>query len=408
MNTTKKWMAFILSLALILTLVPASEIVNANEPNTITVTLRVEDANGTLIPSTKVELSPDDVTSINDTYVTTTVVDSESVEQPLFNATGYTAAHALAKYIASDSEALTTDLTFSWGNPSHIKGEETLDYYPSWSYRVNHASPTDATTGYSCNAIDCPIKDGDTIVFFRQGCYDANIGDWGAYTNYSWFDKSIYEATMGVPFQVTYQKDDGFATTTRPASGETISVYDANNTLAQTITTAEDGTASILIAEAGSYTLVAEKKTNGIPELSRAFAHITVSQAASATATPATTVTPSATPATTVAPTATPIATITPKTTTEGKTTLSTPKNVKVKTKKNKITVSWKKVEKATGYEVVIAGKKTKTTKKTTKKTNFTKKLKKGRYTVKVRSYKRQKKSKVYSKYSKKINVTVK
>ncbi len=400
MKTTKKWLAFILSFAMIVTFVPTRESVNANETDTITVTLRVEDANGTLIPSTEVELTAQDMTTINDTYVVTTVVDSETVEQPLFTATGYTAAHALAKYVAADSESLATDLTFSWGNPSHIKGEETLDYYPSWSYRVNNVIPTNATTGYSYNAIDCPIKDGDTIVFFRQGCYDANIGDWGAYTNYSWFDKNTYEATSRVAFTVNYQKDDGFGMTTSPAAGETISVYDANNTLAQTVTTADNGTASILIADAGSYTLVAEKATNGIPELSRAFACVTVSQSAIATSTPATTVTP----------TATPVATVTPESTTqnESKTKLATPKKVKAQAKKNKVTVSWKKEKKATGYEVVITGKKIKKIKKITKKTTFTQKLKKGRYTVKVRSYKKQKKTTIYSKYCKIINITVK
>lgn len=405
MKTTKKWLAFLLSFAMVITLFSANEIANANETNTITVTLRVEDANGTLIPSTNVELAADDVTMINDTYVTTTVVDSESVEQPLFTATGYTAAHALAKYIAKSSESLTTDLTFSWGNPSHINGEETLDYYPTWSYRVNDASPVDSATGYSYNAIDCPIKDGDTIVFFRQGCYDANAGSWGAYTNYSWFDKTSYETTTDAAFTVTYQKDDGFATSTSPVAGETISVYDVANTLVQTVSTTDAGTASIKLEKAGTYTLVAGKAaSNGIPENSRAYASVTVTQASAATATP------SGTPAATVTPAVTPGSTVTPApgTRNEKKSTLATPKKVNAKTTKKKVTVSWKKVKKATGYEVVITGKNIKKLKKTTKKTTFTKKLKKGRYTLKVRSYKKQKKTKIYSKYSKKIQVTIK
>ncbi len=408
MKTTKKWLAFLLSFAMIITFIPATERANANETNTITVTLRVEDANGTLIPSTKVELTENDVTAINDAYTSTTVVETgsiengtyetSSIEQPLFTTTGFTAAHALAKCISTDFDSLATDLTFSWGNPSYIKGEETLDYYPSWSYRVNNASPTDATTGYSYNSVGCPIQDGDTIVFFRQGCYDPNAGAWGAYTNYSWFDQNTYEATTNTSFSVSYQRDDGFGMTTSAVAGEPLLVYDANQKLIQTTTTSKDGIASILIKEAGSYTLVAEKATNGIPELSRAFAQITVTPASIATATPAATVAPSSTPA----------ATVTPTTESGKKSTLATPKKVTAKGKKNKVTVSWKKVKKATGYEVVITGKKVKKIKKTTKKTSFTKKLKKGRYTIKVRCYKKQKNAKLYSKYSKIIKVTVK
>ncbi len=399
MKTTKKWIAFLLSFALMITLFSANEVTNANTAttNSITVTLRVEDANGTLIPATEVELTAEDVAAINETYVTTTLVESEPVEQPLFTTTNYTAAHALAKYVSTNSEALTTDLTFSWGNPSYIKGEETLDYYPSWSYRVNNVCPVDSATGYSYNAIGCPIQDGDTIVFFRQACYDANAGSWGAYTSYSWFDKTTYEATTDEAFTVTYQKDDGFATTTTPASEEAISVYDATNALIQTVTTTSTGTASICIEKAGSYTLVAGKNaSNGIPELSKAFARVTVTEAAASTVAP--TATPESTPAATVAPT----------TENTKKTTLATPKKVKAKATKKKVKVSWKKVKNATGYEVVITGKKSKKIRKTTKKTSLIKKLKKGRYTIKVRSYKKQKKTNIYSTYSKKINVTIK
>lgn len=411
MKATKKWLALLLSFAMIVTFVPAKTVANASETNTITVTLRVEDANKTQVPSTKITLTPEDLTTINNAYVTTTMVDSEPVEQPLFTANGYTAAHALAKYIASTSESLTSDLTFSWGNPSYIKGEETLNYYPSWSYRVNHICPADEATGYGYNAIDCPIQDGDTIVFFRQGCYDPSAGSWGAYTNYSWFDKDVYETTANVPVTVTYQKDDGFGSGASPASLETISVYDANQTLVQTLTTTEQGTASLVLEKAGSYTLVAEKSTNNIPENSRAFASVTVTAPALPSASPASTAATSATPAATSAP----ATTMAPESTTPGKTSAKAPApkkvQAKVTAKKQKVTVSWKKVKKANGYEVVFTNKKNKkakTIKKTTTKTSLTKKLKKGRYQVRVRSFYTKKNITTYSKYSKAVSVTVK
>lgn len=411
MKAKKKWLALLLSFAMIVTFVPAKTVANASETNTITVTLRVEDANKTLVPSTKITLDSADLTAINDAYVTTAMVDSEPVDQPLFSADGYTAAHALAKYISSTSESLTSDLTFSWGNPSYIKGEETLDYYPSWSYRVNHTCPADDATGYGYNAIDCPIQDGDTIVFFRQGCYDPTAGNWGAYTNYSWFDKDVYETTANTPITVTYQKDDGFGTTTGPVSEETISVYDANQTLVQTLTTSEQGTAALLLCQAGSYTLIAEKSANGIPENSRAFASVTVTAPPAPSVSPASTAAPSATPAAT----STPAATTAPESATPDKTSAKTaaPKNVtaKVKAKKKKVTVSWKKVKKAAGYEVVFTDKKNKKAKKikkTTTKTSLTKKLKKGRYQVRVRSFQTKKNVTTYSKYSKAVSVTIK
>lgn len=80
----------------------------------------------------------------------------------------------------------------------------------------------------------------------------------------------------------------------------------------------------------------------------------------------------------------------------------------KAKTGKRKMTVSWKRDKKATGYQITYArnkkftkGKKNVTIgkNKTTKRT--IKKLKKKTYYVKVRAFKKVGKTKIYGSYSK-------
>ena len=93
------------------------------------------------------------------------------------------------------------------------------------------------------------------------------------------------------------------------------------------------------------------------------------------------------------------------------------PAKVKISSAKasgKKITVKWTKVKGAKGYEILIAknkkGTKSPLTYKAGKKASkkIIKKLKKGRYFVKVRAYKVIKGNTVYGKYSKAKKVNVK
>jgi hypothetical protein len=80
-------------------------------------------------------------------------------------------------------------------------------------------------------------------------------------------------------------------------------------------------------------------------------------------------------------------------------------KNVKLKSKNRRITVSWKKTAGVTGYEVsykLKSAKKYKVLKKTKKLKVVTKKLKKGKkYSFRVRAYTKKSGWTVYGPYSK-------
>lgn len=414
MKTTKKLVAFLLTFALSMSMFGANVFVKADTESTkdtITVNLKVEDVDSTLI-SEKVTLSKNELESLNNTFVVESgSVESGTVEIPSITSTDFTAAHALAKYVTDNSKEPAKDLAFKYGNPSYIKGEKDLDYYVYWSYRVNNIAPADENFyGYNFNA--CPVKDGDTIVLFRQACYDPNAGDWGAYTNYSWFDKEVYETVVNQPVSVTYSKDDGWGYGTYAVGNETVSVYNGTTLVKETATN-ESGSVELSFEEPGTYTITGQKLTEaGVPENSHASAVIEVKGAVTPSPSPSTvpTATPSASPsaAPSTAPSVSPSAAPTEAPAKVKKPAF--PKKVKATVKKKKVTFSWKKVKTANGYEISVSKKNKKNFKKiaVTKKTKLTKKFKKGTFYVKVRSYVKTGGKKVYSKYSKTIKIKVK
>lgn len=400
MRTTKKLFALLLAAVLCISTLG----INADAQNTadtITVTLKVEDVDSTLI-SEQVTLTKDDVKKINNTFV----VESGSVEVPVLTSEDFTAANVLGKYITDTSDSPAADLTFSYGSPLHIKGQKTYDYFPYWSFRVNNSAPADEQTGYGYTSDTCPVKDGDCIVFFRQACYDPNAGDWGAYTKYSYFDKPVYQTDVNTPVSITYSVDDGFGGSTSPAANEEISVFKQND-LMKKVKTDAGGSAGLSFDQAGTYTITGSKETNGMPENSHASATIVVSGAG---ITP--TGTPTAVPDQTAAPSSTPIAAVNAKKTVKKpaqpkKLTASVAKNAKAAAKK--VTISWKKAAGATGYELSVSKKNKKAfrTIARTKKTKITKRWKKGLCYIKVRSYKKQNGKTIYSKYSTIIKVNI-
>lgn len=402
MKATNKLLALLLSFALIVTMftvgTPFAQA--ADSEGLTTVTLRIEDANSTLLQSTKISLSQEDLQNIKHTYfdtqAETSSVEADSKVQP-------TAAYALAKYVMDHSNAPTTDLTFSYGNPLHIVGEENLagSY---WSYRVNNSMPTDETSGYSFNLDQCPIKNGDSIVLFRQACYDTV--DY-KYTDYLFFDQDNYQAELGKDLTVSLKKDfydDSYKLVQAPASNETIMVY-KNGSAIGSYTTDLNGMAKLNLPSQGEYMVVASKNDKTIPILSRASALINVSNA---TVTP--TPVPSATPTST--PTTTPSIVVTPAPA-SSKVSVKKPSiPTKITAKKNgkKVTLSWKKVKKAKGYKIFYSKKAKKSYKSlgTTKKLSFTKKMKKGTFYFRVKSFKITNSRKVFSNNSKAIKIVIK
>lgn len=396
MKTTRKKLAILLTFVLSITLLSVPPKVQAAAqapPDTITVYLKVEDLNSTLV-SQNITMTKDDITQINQTFT----VESGNVELPVLKSDYFTAAHAIGKYITGISDTPKKDLIFSYGSPAYIKGQKDCNFYSYWSFRVNNASPADESTGYSYTPDTCPVKDGDTIVFFRQGCYDQNAGDFGAYTSYSWFDRDRYETTVNTPVSVTYLKDDGFASSVSPAADETLNIYEGD-TFIQEVKTGQDGSALLTFDRAGTYTITGGRLQSGVPVLSNTSAVITVAPAEVPSITP-----PAAPPATPpsapgISPSAKPDA---GSYTTGAVKKPALPKKPKVSLRRNKITISWKKAAGAKGYQITIVRKKpSKYTKRIwTTKTKFTKKLKAGTYSITIRSYTKKGGRTIYSKSS--------
>lgn len=398
MKTKKRCTALLLSLAMIFSVSVADREISADAKaasDTVTVTLRVEDSSKTLVPPTSITLDKDTVAAINNTF-------NASVETPVLETAHVTAAHALAKYISDQSK--TSDLTFAYGNPSTIPGQDTLDSSYFWSFRVNNTSLVmeDGFTQY--NFTSCPVQDGDSIVVFRQ-YYNSAASE---SSSYSFFDKESYETKVNEKVSVTLKKesfDENWNTVTVPMAEQKIIIAMVNTSgsdpvpaIAQVAATDQNGIADLSFNKAGTYALYSSSmNADGTPVTSRAYAEITVKE----TQSPATPAPP--------APVVTPPPTIPQHHSCVIKKPL-VPQKIKAKVKKKKATISWKRAVLADGYEVFYSKKNKKNFKKLsdTKKTKITKKLKKGKYFVKCRSYKMSGKRKIYSKYSKIISFQVK
>ncbi len=400
MKTKKRCTALLLSLAMIFSVSVADREISADAKaasDTVTVTLRVEDSSKTLVPPTSITLDKDTVAAINNTF-------NASVETPVLETAHVTAAHALAKYISDQSKTPASDLTFAYGNPSTIPGQDTLDSSYFWSFRVNNTSLVmeDGFTQY--NFTSCPVQDGDSIVVFRQ-YYNSAASE---SSSYSFFDKESYETKVNEKVSVTLKKesfDENWNTVTVPMAEQKIIIAMVNTSgsdpvpaIAQVAATDQNGIADLSFNKAGTYALYSSSmNADGTPVTSRAYAEITVKETQ-----------PPATP-TPPAPVVTPPPTIPQHHSCVIKKPL-VPQKIKAKVKKKKATISWKRAVLADGYEVFYSKKNKKNFKKLsdTKKTKITKKLKKGKYFVKCRSYKMSGKRKIYSKYSKIISFQVK
>lgn len=416
---TKKLFACFLVFALSLSIFTANEGKTAAKTtdtitDTITVTLRIENSGKTLLPSTQITINPEDIEEVNQIYtVETGSVENGTLERIPLLPDHATAAHVIASYMIHTSQSPTEDLSFNTSyydgshNVAHIKGEKAPSDY-AWSYRVNDAYPAEGSMDRY------QIKNGDNIVLFYSELYDPSVG-YGLYTNYSFFDQNSYETTVGNDMTVTLKKEDGYdenyETLIARAAGETISVS-LGGSVIKTVTTDENGTASLSFDQAGTYTITSERYTEeGLCVNSRAYATVTVSEVA-----PGTPVPDSPTQTAPVLPTATPAgslqATPSPAPQTINSTVKKTdaPKKIKLSVKKKQMTLSWKKVKDAKGYVISLSKKDKKNFKRfaSTKKTSITKKLKKGNYYIKIRSYKTVDGKKVYSKYSKIISLKIK
>lgn len=371
-------------LSLLLSLVMVLSLTNgftANAAtNTITVTLRVEQDETTLITPVSVTLTDADKKDFGIGLSTETL----------------TPLHALAKYLSQKKGA--TDKTMS----NYIKVSESdygiflngisingnSDGSPasgtqsnvSWMYNVNNTATTAGLSSYS-------LKDKDSLTFY--GIWSGGVWPNSVETYFSYFDKTSYAALNYLPFTISL-KGIGWSDTKNLAGATIIAAkYKTSSGIATeknailTEKTDKNGNATFLFHETGLYVLSAFRKAadGSHYDISRPYATIQIYQRPSC------------------------VRNHSLKKPTKPASLKATVK--KSKKKKKSIKLSWRKSQNATIYRVYISKKRKKGYKLLTKtrKTKITFKRKKGTYYVKVRAYRN---TGFHSAYSKVLKIKVK
>lgn len=278
MKRTKK------QLSLFLVLVMALTVLNgfAAKANTnITVTLRVEQDEKTLITPVEVTLTEADKKSYGIGLSTDTLTPLHALAKYLSETKG-ASDEAMKNYIqASRSqyglflEGINTDGSSS-GSPAAGSQDDV-----SWMFAVNNTDPNVSVSAYE-------LKDHDSIVLY---------GIWGGgtwpdleETNYSYWDQDSYSAVTGKPLTVRLKGlgyDESYNSIIKDIAGASViaapyserEVSVTESTASITGTTDENGTASLTFAEAGAYTLSAYRKAKDGThyDISRPYAVVTVS-----------------------------------------------------------------------------------------------------------------------------------
>ena len=430
MKNTKKLLSLLLVFVMTITLTNGFV---AKAAETITVTLRLEQDQTTLTKPVQITMTPDDVKAYGDLKLPTDTM---------------TPLHVLAKYLITQKgateENLSNYIVFNKGFLSGISvnGTAKTDFGSAssdpkvkdayWMFAVNDTSPVNPATGYGYTMNEYPMQDKDSLVLY---------GVWGGdYVNavspyYTTFAQENYQAETNQTFNIKLIGFDIFndygVKANHAMKGAHIVITDASGKqMEKEYVTDENGVASLSLDTAGTYTLTAYRKTTDDAhfDISRPYATVTVADAAAPTPTATAVPTASATPTASAAPTASAVPTATatvipillsdvnPQTVTDKKTAPAKVKQIKAtvqKTKKRKktITLTWKKVNNATGYQVYLSKKKNKGFKKAadTTKTKAAIRKKKGTYYIKIRAYVKQAdKTKTTGAFSKPKKIRVK
>lgn len=224
----------------------------------ITVTLRVEGYGNTEVQPVKVTLPA--------TYQTFSDYGLNISQDPGYD----TPLHVLAQYCkdeyGADKDAMSALIDVTAGgflnDFCNDKDNWPTDVY--WMYAVNQDScPSDSKgTGYT--AASCPIKDGDTVVFYASWYSSFEP------SNYAYFDQTEAAATIDQPLTLTLLGKGNMSAQSTAAAidGATLLLYDQNGqalsssdyTLSSANTGA-DGKDSITFHKAGTYFVSAERQS---------------------------------------------------------------------------------------------------------------------------------------------------
>ena len=457
MKQTKKFLSLLLTFVMVLTLTNGLTVkAEDTQTGTITVTLRVEQDEATLVAPAKVTLTEEDLKNdyglqgLNDETLTplhalakymkeNCGATSETMEKYIQQSNGFVNGISTKGEIATGSEN-ESEQNPNAGSPSVSNRLSAYGIVTYWMIGFNNYTKVlnpESENGYDYSAGDYPLKDGDVITFYGAPSF-YNISDEASFY-YTVFDKAEYSAKTNEAVTVNLKGKDpmdysetAYDEVDHPIEDAEILVAqrtdEVNSVTGETadasygdIHTDMYGNASITFTKAGTYVLSASRTNivevstgdeSGTKEgvtycdISRPYAIVTVEDSQ---------VKEEQTPAATSTPTPAPTTAANSK---ADETSVSKPAQVKKvkksiakKFKNNKKTVvlSWKKT-KASGYQIYLSKKTKKGFKKkaATTKTKKTLKLKKGTYYVKVRAYNKSGSKVAYGKFSKVVKVKVK
>lgn len=384
----KKLLSFVLILALSLSILGGPISAKAEGSATsVTVTLRIEQDDATLLSPVSVTLTEEDKN--NDFGIGLSTGDAAAFS-PLRAYAKYllekgVKKEEMSKYImASPSDwggLYVTGLSVSGDGIGSASSENHDNVY--WMYAVNNESGAVSMSEYA-------LKQSDSVVIY---------GIWSPYPAeeeilYTAFDKETYQAVNNTSdivltgYGTSYDEQGVGTPYQKPITGATITATDtADSDTVLTIQekTDENGKASMTfpaLEKEATYVLTAEKKsTDGTHYvISRPYAVVTVPAAATS-------------------------AKKKPARVTSVKASVK-----KSKGNKKKIKLSWGKVKKADGYQIYISSKKKSGYKKMaeSKKTSATILRKKGIWYVKIRAYRKESGKKTTGKFSSICKIKVK
>lgn len=270
----KKILSILLvAVLLFFNLPPIESLVYASEESsdTVSVNVRVESYDRTIVEPTQVEVPAFDLQEYVGSNSPITTEDPRAI-------------HAIIR--ALESAGINTldknefDLGYGGNYIVGIDGLAEFDrgFASGWMYYIDHQF-------VPVGVLDRKITDGESIVVFYVDNYMDNT--------YSWFEQEHMTAMAGEPFSI---KQNGLLydtwtneQTTGPVEGSTILVEnkpfikDGNP-----VVTDENGTATLIFHEPGTYTISAERKSGDLANISRPFAQVTVEEAPPEDTTPPT------------------------------------------------------------------------------------------------------------------------
>lgn len=238
-------LAFLMLFSMFVLPVSAEE--TKSEP--VSVTVRIEGLDKTLVEETKLEVENFDLTPFGATK------EKEAA----------TALHALINALGLKEKDDSFDVNADEGWINSILGYKTEGDF-SWMFTVNDEMANVGCAQYA-------LKDGDSLVFYYS---DWTVG------SYSYFTEKNLTVKAGEPFTVTLNGlgfDADFNPAIAPVAGATLLVSQNGTEEKTESITKEDGTASLSIANPGTYLISAVRNSADNAEkidISRPYCIVTV------------------------------------------------------------------------------------------------------------------------------------